>query len=239
MELNGKNVLVLGGSSGIGMAVARAANAQGAQVTIVSSNPDRVSAALLDLPDGCAGESMNLADGDSIRAFFDRREAIDHLVYTAGEAIALGMLEDCDVADARRFWEIRYWGAFQAAKAAHRHIRPGGSILFTSGLASRRPRAGWATPSSICGAVEGLTRALAVELAPIRVNAVAPGVVRSPLWRNIEEDAREAFYRETAAHLPVQHVASPDEVAAGYLYLMQQTFVTGQTLFIEGGGLLA
>jgi NAD(P)-dependent dehydrogenase (short-subunit alcohol dehydrogenase family) len=239
MNLEGKKVLVLGGTSGIGLAVARAAARRGAEVRIGSSNIDRVKEALAELPDGCSGDAVDLADGGAIAAFFDRGEAIDHLVYTAGEAIALSMLDECDVTAARRFWEIRYWGAFQAAKAAQRHVRPGGSILFTSGVASQRPRAGWATPASICGAIEGLARALAIELAPVRVNAVAPGVVRSPLWRGIEEGEREAFYRDTATHLPVQHVADPDEIASGYVYLMNQTFVTGQTLFIDGGGLIA
>jgi NAD(P)-dependent dehydrogenase (short-subunit alcohol dehydrogenase family) len=86
--------------------------------------------------------------------------------------------------------------------------------------------------------MEGLTRALAVELAPVRVNIVSPGVVKTPLWREMPEEARESLYASEARRLPVGHVAGAQELAEGYLYLMRQTFVTGQTLVTDGGGLL-
>jgi hypothetical protein len=120
----------------------------------------------------------------------------------------------------------------------HRQIRTGGSIVFTSGVAGARPGPGWSVAASICGAMEGLTRALAVELAPVRVNIVSPGVVKTPLWREMPEEARESLYASEARRLPVGHVADAQEIAEGYLYLMRQTFVTGQTLAIDGGGLL-
>jgi NAD(P)-dependent dehydrogenase (short-subunit alcohol dehydrogenase family) len=87
--------------------------------------------------------------------------------------------------------------------------------------------------------MEGLTRALAVELAPVRVNIVSPGIVKTPLWREMPEETRESLYASEARRLPVGHIADPQEIAEGYLYLMRQTFVTGQTLAIDGGGLLA
>jgi NAD(P)-dependent dehydrogenase (short-subunit alcohol dehydrogenase family) len=239
MTLKAKKIAVLGGTSGIGLAVAVAAAAEGAKVTVVSSNPDRVRGALEQLPADASGEVLDLADADRLARHFAESEDLDHLVYTAGEALSLARLEDCDLAAARRFWELRYWGALNSAKAAQRRIRAGGSIVFTSGIAGMRPQAGWAVPASICGAMEGLTRALAVELAPVRVNAVAPGVVRTPLWREMEDDVRENFYRDVAAHLPVGHVGEPKQIAAGYIYLMNQGYVTGQTLVIDGGALLA
>ena len=132
-----------------------------------------------------------------------------------------------------------HWGAFMAAKYGSGSIRPGGSIVFTSGTAGARPRSGWSLGASVCAAMEGLTRALAVELAPIRVNIVAPGIVKSPLWASVPEDHRENMYREAAERLPVGHVGEPDEVAQAYLYLMQQTYITGQVLIVDGGGTLA
>ena len=120
------------------------------------------------------------------------------------------------------------------AKHGARNIRPGGSIVFTSGTAGARPGPGWAVAASILSAMEGLTRGLAMELAPVRVNIVAAGVVKTPMWRDMPEAAREALYASEAKRLPVGHVAEPAEIAQGYLYLMRQTYVTGQTLYIDG-----
>jgi NAD(P)-dependent dehydrogenase (short-subunit alcohol dehydrogenase family) len=238
MTLSDQRIVVLGGTSGIGLAVAQAAAAEGAQIVVASRDISRVEQALAALPFGAEGRSLDLQDGSAVEAFFAKVGPFDHLVYTAGESLQLSRLEETDIADARRFFDLRYWGAYTAAKRAHGQIRPGGSIVFTSGVAGMRPGSGWAVAASICSAMEGLTRALAVELAPLRVNIVSPGVVKTPLWRGMSETAREGLYAEEARRLPVGHVAEPREIAAGYLYLMRQTFVTGQTLTIDGGGLL-
>ena len=141
-------------------------------------------------------------------------------------------MPETEIAAARGFFNLRFWGAYMAAKYGSGSIRPGGSIVFTSGTAGARPRSGWSLGASVCAAMEGLTRALAVELAPIRVNIVAPGIVKSPLWANVPDDQRENMYRDAAARLPVGHVGDPDEVAEAYLCWMQQTYITGQTPLI-------
>jgi len=238
MTLKDKRIVILGGTSGIGLAVAEAAATEGAQVLIASSDDARVERALTTLPAGAEGRVVDLSSAISIEAFFEGVGPLDHLVYTAGEALKLLPLAEGDMASARHFFELRYWGALMAARWGHRQIRPGGSIVFTSGVAGARPGPGWSVAASICGAMEGLTRALAVELAPIRVNIVSPGVVKTPLWREMPEEARESLYASEARRLPVGHVADAQEVAEGYLYLMRQTFVSGQTLVIDGGGLL-
>lgn len=239
MSLNDKRIVILGGTSGIGLAVAQAAAAQGARLVVASSAQARVDQTLAALPAGAEGRALDLLDGAAIQSFFSEIGPFDHLVYTAGEALELGRLEEMDVASARRFFELRYWGAFTAAKHGHRNIRGGGSIVFTSGVASARPGPGWSVAASICSAMEGLTRALAMELAPVRVNIVSPGVVKTPLWRDMTAEAREALYAAQAQRLPVGHVGEPEEIAESYLYLMRQTYVTGQTLVVDGGGLLA
>jgi NAD(P)-dependent dehydrogenase (short-subunit alcohol dehydrogenase family) len=238
MTLKDKQIIILGGTSGIGLAVAQAAAAEGARVRIASRNSVRVSDALATLPPGAEGLTVNLTDETAAKAFFQAAGDFDHLVYTAGESLKLAPLAESDIAQARNFFELRYWGAFTVAKYAHGHIRPGGSIVFTSGLAGARPHEGWSIASSICSAMEGLTRALAVELAPVRVNIVSPGVVKTPLWRDMSSAARDALYAGEAQRLLVGHVGEPQEIAEGYLYLMRQTYVTGQTLTIDGGGLL-
>jgi hypothetical protein len=171
---------------------------------------------------------LDLADGDATRVLFARLGRFDHLVFTAGETLQLGSLATTDLDAARRFFALRYWGAYCAAKYGSSRIGEGGSIVFTSGIAGQRPHAGWALGASICAAMEGLTRALAVELAPVRVNIVSPGVVRTPLWANMAEADRGALYQQTAERLPVGHVGDATEIAEAYLYLMRQSYCTGK-----------
>jgi NAD(P)-dependent dehydrogenase (short-subunit alcohol dehydrogenase family) len=238
MTLSGQRIIVLGGSSGIGLATAQASARDGANVVIVSSRKDRIDAALATLPTGSEGHVADLADENAIRTLFARLGAFDHLVFTAGETLQLGPLATTDLDTARRFFALRYWGAYCAAKFGSGNIRAGGSIVFTSGLAARRPHPGWSLGASICAAMEGLTRALAVELAPIRVNIVSPGVVRTPLWGNMTDTDRDALYRQMADKLPVKHVGTAEEIAQAYLYLMRQSYGTGQVLVVDGGAVL-
>jgi NAD(P)-dependent dehydrogenase (short-subunit alcohol dehydrogenase family) len=238
MTLSGKRIVVLGGSSGIGLATAQTAAREGATVVIASSRKDRIDQALATLPTGAEGHVLDLADGDATRALFARLGSFDHLVFTAGETLQLGALATTDVDAARRFFTLRYWGAYCAAKYGSSGIRKGGSIVFTSGIAGQRPQAGWSLGASICAAMEGLTRALAVELAPIRVNIVSPGVVRTPLWANMTEADRQTLYQQMADRLPVRHVGDVTEIALAYLYLMRQSYSTGQVIVVDGGAIL-
>jgi NAD(P)-dependent dehydrogenase (short-subunit alcohol dehydrogenase family) len=238
MSLQGKRIVMLGGSSGIGLATAQAAVREGASVVIASSRKARVDEALATLPAGTEGHVLDLADSDATRALFARLGSFDHLVFTAGETLQLGSLATTDIDAARRFFTLRYWGAYCAAKYGSSSIRTGGSIVFTSGIAGQRPRAGWSLGASICAAMEGLTRALAVELAPIRVNIVSPGVVQTPLWANMAERDRAALYQQISDRLPVGHVGDAAEIAQAYLYLMRQTYSTGQVLVVDGGAVL-
>jgi NAD(P)-dependent dehydrogenase (short-subunit alcohol dehydrogenase family) len=238
MTLEGKRIVVLGGSSGIGLAIAQAAGAEGAKVIIASSNQGRVNSALKNLPADAEGHAADLGSEAAIKALFDRIGDFDHLVYTAADKLQLNRVAETDLTKARKFFELRYWGALAAVKYATPHIRPGGSIVLTSGLAGLRPHPGWALGASVCSAMEGLTRALAVELAPIRVNIVAPGVVVSPLWDDMTKEEREALYRQMAERLLVRHAGETEEVAQSYLYLMRQTFGTGTVLRVDGGGAL-
>lgn len=240
MSLAGKMVVVLGGTSGIGFAVAEAAVGAGATVVVASSNAERVQHAVKALggAERARGHALDLSDEGAVKALFEREQSFDHLVFTAGESLALSKLADTDLEAARRFFELRYWGAFTAAKCGTARIRAGGSIVFTSGLAAARPHPTWSLGASICAAMEGLTRALAVELAPIRVNIVAPGIVKTPLWDSFAPADREALYAHSAARLPVGHVGEAGEIARAYLYLMEQTYTTGEVVRVDGGGAL-
>lgn len=238
MSLKDKRIVVLGGTSGLGFATAEAAAREGASLVIGSSRPARLAAALKALPPETEGHVVDCTDEAQLQHLFARIGAFDHLVYTAGNSLHLSPLAETSLADARRAFEVRFWGALAAVKAAVLHLRPGGSIVLTTGIASQRPLPGWVVPASTLGAMEALTRALAVELAPIRVNMVSPGVVRTEMWDQLPEDAREGLYRDVGAKLLVGRVGEAAEVAETFLYLMRQTYSTGQIVTVDGGGVL-
>lgn len=238
MKLNGKKIILLGGTSGIGLATAKAAAEEGAHVVVASSRQASGDAALASLAGKAEGRMIDLSREDAIASFFKSAGEFDHLVYTAGENLELGEIKALSIDWARQFWNIRYWGAFTAVKYGAPHIRTGGSIVLTTGVAGARPHAGWTVAASICSAMEGLTRALAVELAPVRVNAVSPGVVRSPLWSAMSEKDRETMYRDAGARILAGRVGEVDDIAEAYLYLMRENFSTGQVIVVDGGTVL-
>ncbi len=237
MSLHAQRVVVIGGTSGIGRAVAQRAAAQGAEIVIASSNQARIDAALQHLPKGTIGQRLDVTDEAAVGDFFDRLGDFDHLVYTAGEALLLKPITELTLQEARDFFEIRYWGAVAAVKYGAAHLRPGGSVVLSSGGVATRPGPGTTAPASVTGAVEALTRALALDLAPIRVNAVRPGIVRTDLW-NTTVPEPDTVYDATAQSLPVQRIGSPDEVADAYLHLMNNGYSTGSVITIDGGAAL-
>jgi NAD(P)-dependent dehydrogenase (short-subunit alcohol dehydrogenase family) len=239
--LQGKHVVILGGSAGIGLAVAERAVREGAHVTVASQNVERVDRAVAQLrtiAPHVAGHSVDLRSKPAVGALFERLGPLDHLVYTAGEELLLKPLAELDLGAARGFFELRYWGALTAIQAARPALAKDGSIVLTSGAAGHRPHPGFVLGASICSAMEAATRTLAVELAPIRVNIVSPGFVDTDLWSNVPAAAKEQMFREAAAKLPVGRVGTADDVAEHYLSFMRGRYVTGQSLIVDGGGVL-
>jgi NAD(P)-dependent dehydrogenase (short-subunit alcohol dehydrogenase family) len=237
-SLSNKRVVILGGSSGIGLAVAEQVIAEGAQVIIASSNTERVKQAVVSLGARTEGHTLDLSDEQAIQSFFQAIGDFDHLVYTAGDSLQLNELASTDLDKARRAFELRYWGVLAAVKYASPHIRKEGSITLTTGIAGERPQKGWALAASVCGAVVSLTRALAVELAPIRVNAVSPGVVRTHLWQSLPEHERNGLFENIGKAMLVGRIGEASEIARSYLYLMQEGYSTGQTITVDGGAVL-
>ena len=236
MALTDQRVVIIGGSSGMGLATARAAAEAGAVVTIASSDKERLDAALAGLPDRCDGIVVDTRGEADIAALFEHVGELDHLVYTAGDPGGPRALKDLSLDEARPQFEVRFWGAVAAAKHAAGRMRPGGSIGLTSGTIGVRPTPGSALAAAGAGAVEGLVRGLAVDLAPIRVNAVRPGVVRTPMWDAIPEPQREALFTVlTAERMLTNAIGEAEHVATTHLYLMQNQYVTGTVLTVDGG----
>ena len=237
-SLKDKRIVVLGGTSGLGFATAQAAGAEGAQLVVASGRQARVDRAVSLLPAGTTGHVCDFTDEAQIKDLFGHIGAFDHLVYTAGDGLLLGDFTSTSIADAKRAYDVRVWGAMTAVKYGAPLIREGGSIVLTTGIASQRPFKGWVVPSSLMSAMEGMARALAVELAPIRVNIVSPGVVRTEMWGSMPEDAREALFADVGSKLLTGKVGEAAEIAETYLYLMKQTYSTGQMVTVDGGGVL-
>jgi len=239
MTLEQQRVIVIGGTSGMGLATALAASGAGAVVTVVSSRPERVEAAVADLPGGCDGAVVDVRDDDAVAGLFERVGALDHLVFTAGDAFAPRPLGDLGPAEARAVLDVRFWGAVGAIRHAAPRLRAGGSIALTTGTIGQRPVPGAALAAAGAGAAEGMARGLAVELAPVRVNVVRAGAFRTPLWDGVPEAQRDAVFVGLAQRTLVGRVGEPEEIAAAHLYLMENDYVTGTILTVDGGLVLA
>ena len=235
--LDGQRVVVIGGTSGIGRAVAEAALADGATVVVASSNGANVEAAAARLGAGASGAVVDVKDEASIAAFFEGHGALDHLVYTAGDwgpHLMPGPIQALDIAATQEGLKVRFWGALLAVKHAASRLSANGSITLTSGVLVHRPPKGQPLVAAFGGAVEHLARGLAVDLAPIRVNAVCPGLV---LTDTLAQAPAEMIGQMTGRTL-LARPASLDEAVQAYLYAMRGGYTTGQVLIVDGGGLL-
>jgi NAD(P)-dependent dehydrogenase (short-subunit alcohol dehydrogenase family) len=236
MSIEGKSLVVIGGASGIGFAVAEQASRLGARVTIGSSTPSRVETATQRLPDA-RGLTVDLRDHAGIADFFLKIGRFDHLVITAGDwgGPMYVPARQLDIDQARDLFSVRFWGALAAAQHACKTISDDGSITLTSGLLAQRPMKGAPMATVVSGAVEHLTRALAMDLAPVRVNAVSPGLVMTD---HVRGSLPAEMVRGMVSGLPVPRAAEPFEAARPYIYLMSNAYVTGQILPLDGGALL-
>jgi len=238
MALTGQRIIVIGGSSGMGLATARAAAAAGALVTIASSGKERIDTALGTLPDSCDGVVLDVRDEAAVADLFAHVGELDHVAFTAGDQVDRRALADLPLDAARRAFDVRFWGAVAVAKHAAARIRPGGSISLVSGTVGVRPVPGAALASAGSAAAEGLARGLAVDLAPVRVNVVRSGAVRTPLWDAIPEPQRAAVLDAFARRALTGTIGEPEQIAAANLYLMENQFVTGTVLTVDGGLIL-
>jgi NAD(P)-dependent dehydrogenase (short-subunit alcohol dehydrogenase family) len=238
MNLDSKTVVILGGSSGIGLATARAAAAEGAQVTITGRSIERLESARNELGGNVRTVALDVQDEAGMRALFEGINHVDHVFITAGEIVFDPKLKG-DVATVRPALDTRFWGAVNAAKFATPKMGAGGSITFMSGTAAIRPLPGAAVGTASCAAVEGLARALAVELKPIRVNVIQPGLVDTPFLDLFGKDRRAALLEEYSKRILVGRPGTAEEIADAVLFLMKNGFVTGITLTVDGGCVLA
>jgi NAD(P)-dependent dehydrogenase (short-subunit alcohol dehydrogenase family) len=233
MSLKGKKVVVVGGTSGIGLATADLAKQSGAEVVIASRNTERVKETAGKI--GATGIVADVTNDDSVVALFKTCGPIDHVVVSAAQ-LRTGPFKTVAMADVRGTMESKFWGAWHVARAAE--IRTGGSLTLVSGFLSVRPRPNAAITAAVNGALESLTRALALELAPVRVNCVSPGIVDTPIRAAMPEAARRDMLDKAAAALPVGRVGEGDDIAQQIVAFMTNGFMTGSIVYLDGGNLV-
>lgn len=249
-KLQDKHVLVIGGTSGIGYAVAAGSLEAGARVTVSSSNPTRVATTVDKLKAAfptatVAGYVCDLSQPTvekDLEALFAQVGTLDHLVYTAGDKLHTGAVADMTYESLLAAGQVRFLAAALAVKVGHRYLTPGpfSSITLTTGLVGQKPRPNWTEITGFATGLEGLTRALALDLKPIRVNLVSPGAVATELWDTFLDDdaARRAMEEGLEQALPTGRVAQAEDCAEAYLWLMKDASVTGTMVNSNSGALL-
>jgi len=236
--LDGKKIIVVGGSSGIGFGVAAAALRSGAAVVIAGRSEDKLKAAEKRLAGAgrVTAIAADMASEADVARLFDAVGAFDHLVATAGTPPPNDPIGGTDMAFVRQFVDGKLVGAVMLAKHAVRRLTKGGSMIFTSGINKDRPPVpGGSVVSAVAGSFTYFARALALELAPTRVNIVSPGWVDTEMWDEIVGAAKTGYFDQMGARIPAGRIAKPADIAPAYLYLMQNEFMTGETVHIDGG----
>jgi NAD(P)-dependent dehydrogenase (short-subunit alcohol dehydrogenase family) len=233
-ELLGQTVVVIGGSSGIGLETGRRARAEGASVILTGRNPERLKEAALDLGVQRTA-AFDASDPAALQTFFQSLPSpVNHVMVTAGSP-NYGSPMEMPIEDARRGFSEHLLLTLEVARSAAKKVRPAGTLIFMGGTGSRRPRVGLAIVSTVTVALPTLIANLALELAPIRVNLIAPGFVDTSLSASIlgtDLDKRRAELRAT---LPIRRVIGPADVAALAVHIMSNTALTGATYDIDGG----
>lgn len=252
-KLDGQRVLIVGGSSGIGYGVAEASLEYGASVIISSSQQSRVEEAVASLQksyplakDRVTGYVCNLSQEDKLEAnvngLLERVGIVDHIVHTAGDPLPLKPLQDVSLEDLKQGGMVRFFASFLIVKTAYanKHLKPGpsSSVTLTTGAISQRPRQGLSISSSYAGGLHSMTRSLAIELKPVRVNLISPGPVDTSFWNTMTPQQRDSRFTELGERLPTGRVGQVEDLVHAYLFVMQDQNCTGSVVDSNSGMLL-
>lgn len=237
MSLKDKQVVLIGASSGMGLATAKAAAEAGAKVILVARRQEALERAVTEVGQRARAIVADISDEQAIKSLFTQVETVDHLI-TAAADLTFAPIQQLNSAAAKNIIASKILGPFYAVKYAAPCLSKNGSITFFSGFSAWKPVAGTALIAAVDGALAAFCRSLAVELAPIRVNVMAPGVVETLMWQGVPEEQRQDFFATVSKQLPVGRIGSLEDMADAVLYLMQSSFITGTVLHVDGGHLL-
>lgn len=234
MSLTEKKVVVIGGSSGMGLAVAKLAAAEGAEVAIAGRSEEKLRRAADEIPQPVETCPLDVTQEHAVKEFFAKTGELDHLVVTAATGVVGAFLE-LDPPSFRQVFDSKFWGQYCAVRYGAQRIREGGSITLFSGVAAVKPMAGLSAYAAVNGAVEALCRSLAVELAPLRINAISPGIVDTPAYAGMSPHERKKMFDTLAAMLPARRIGRPEDVATAVIALMKNGYTTGSVVSVDGG----
>src|SRR6202007_1611174 len=233
--LRDKTVLIIGRGSGIARAITLLARSEGARVVVAGRDKAKLVDAYDDVTDpGTSAEGGDITDAASIATLADRVGPVDHVVSTAS-ARARGKLADLQRQNLLQSFDTKVIGPTMLAKHFASQINPGGSFVLFSGVHAFKHNVGYLGVGITNGAVDFLTRWLAVELAPIRVNAISPGVIDTGAWDSLGGDGKRDYFKHIADGNPARRIGTADDIAGAVLFAMTNTFMTGMTLRIDGG----
>lgn len=235
-DFTGQRVLVAGGSSGIGLATAALAAQGGAQVTIAARSPERLARAAAQIGHDVQSAVLDLTDAEAVARFCETSGIWDHIIVT-GSDVKIAPLRELPMSDARQAFDSKFWGFYHLARSAR--IAPGGSLSVVAGFLATRPVAGRALMGSINGALESLVQGLALELKPVRVNAVSPAVVAGGMWSHMSEEEQAAMYARVGATYPAGRVGTGEDIARQLLLLAATGYATGTIVTLDGGASIA
>jgi len=255
-KLQNTHILIIGGSSGLGYTAAEACIEHGAYVTISSSNPTRISTAISKLQAAypsvssrISGHACDLGSEDLLEsnitsllsaATNNNTLKLDHVVYTAGDPLAMMSLADASIAKIKQAGCVRFFGPLMVGKLAPAYMNTSSrsSITLTTGSVSQKPNPGWTIVGAFATGLHGMMRGLALDLKPLRVNLISPGAVDTELWAGLGEEAKQGMFKAIAGKLPTGRVGKAEDVAEAYLYVMKDGNVTGSVVSTNGGHLL-
>jgi NAD(P)-dependent dehydrogenase (short-subunit alcohol dehydrogenase family) len=231
------NALVVGGTSGVGLATARRLRERGTTVHIVGRGKERLDAIALSDPE-LVGHQADGADRDAIAAVAETIGTVDWLVITLSGAEGAGPIATLDQDTLRRAFDAKFWAHVTTIQAVLPRLAPTGSITLVTAISARASLPGTAGLAAINGAIESMVKPLAVELAPVRVNAVSPGLVDTPWWEGMPEEARREYFAKSAAALPSRHIATADDIAEVVVVAAANANLTGTVIEADGGARL-
>jgi len=228
-------VIIAGGTSGIGLATAALLANNGAEVIITGRKREKMEQALATLPAAVKGQLADAADVAALKACMAAAGQIDHLVLALSGAKGGGLFRDLDLAQLRAGFEEKFFPQLQALQAALPYMAANGSVTFITAVSAQAKAPGVSGLGAINGALELMVPVLAKELKPLRVNAVSPGVIDTPWWGFLPEEARRETFSQYAQAAPAGRVGKPEDIAAAIAQLISNTFITGQVLTVDGG----
>ncbi|MBD3920336.1 SDR family oxidoreductase [Paenibacillus sp. PR3] len=233
--IQGQRIIIMGGTSGMGLASAQMLSAGGAEVVITGRDSAKLEEALRQLEGNASGECLDASSPEAVTTFYERQGAFDHLIISVSGAKGAGNFRELALDDLRGGFEAKFWPQLTAAQLSLNTISANGSITFITAISARSVSPGTSGLAAINAALEAMVPNLALELAPLRVNAVSPGVVNTAWWNWLPAEQREAAFSGYADNTPVGRVGAPDDIAKAIAYLVDNTFVTGTVLEVDGG----